>query len=231
MSVSQHVSLTIAPAKHVDWCYTSDVASFFTNVHQQYLMTHFAIMLWACITGQTAQLLTGAPSAWPTSFSVAASSDTSSDSMSVSDDEEARTAFSPSSLVSSFVDQARGLTASLDSPRQGSVLEKERAQLGDVTSHMASAFMSKAMQFTGQGFGASQFSSAGAQKAASRQASAVGQYSYPHRLHEIVMHSELCTKHCWTVCTCQLSFAACANSFIMPLFAMYKAASPVSECS
>ena len=102
----------------------------------------------------------GSSSAWPTSFSVAAGSSSSSDSMSVSDDEEAKTAFNPSMLVSRFVDQAKDLTQQPfnRSSRGTAVQETEGPQLGSAVSDFASTMMSRAMQFTGQRFGASSFS-------------------------------------------------------------------------
>ncbi|DBA70829.1 TPA: hypothetical protein ACH3X2_011713 [Trebouxia sp. C0005] len=98
----------------------------------------------------------GAPSAWPTSFSVAASSD----SMSVSDDEESRTPSSPTSLATQLMTQARHYTNQVAKSPTG-----ETATLHSRDTHAASSgnglrsiFMTKARQLTGQRFDVSPFS-------------------------------------------------------------------------
>ena len=111
-------------------------------------------------------LCAGSSSAWPTSFSVAAGSDSSSDGMSVSDDEDAKTPFSPTSLVSRFMDQARDLTERpFDKSSRGTaVLDTPGLPSGSAVSDFASTMMSRAMQFTGQRFNVSSFSPNGGPK-------------------------------------------------------------------
>ena len=102
-------------------------------------------------------LLVGAPNAWPTSFSLAASSDSSSGS----EDEEARLPASPTSLASRFMTQARQLTGQSGggSPGGSTPVEKGRQHTASPGAHFASLIMDKAPPLTGQGFGVSQFTS------------------------------------------------------------------------
>ncbi len=99
---------------------------------------------------------TGAPSAWPTSFSIAASSD----SMSVSDDEESRTPSSPTSLAAQFMTQARQFTNQLakSSAGESATLHRREPHAASSGNHLGSIFRTKARQLTGQSFDVSNFS-------------------------------------------------------------------------
>lgn len=98
----------------------------------------------------------GAPNAWPTSFSVAASSD----SMSVSDDEETRTPSSPTSLASQFMTQARHFTNQVAKSSTGktATLHSQEPHAAASGNDLGSMFMTKARQLTGQRFDVSPFS-------------------------------------------------------------------------
>ena len=98
----------------------------------------------------------GAPNAWPTSFSVAASSD----SMSVSDDEETRTPSSPASLASQFMTQARHFTNQVakSSTGKNATLHSREPHAAASGNDLGSMFMTKARQLTGQRFDVSPFS-------------------------------------------------------------------------
>lgn len=100
----------------------------------------------------------GSSSAWPTSYSVAAGSDSSSDSMSLSDEEDAKTA-SPT-FMSRFKEQAKDLAnRSPDVARtRTAVLDRNMSQFGSAASELVTSVVSKAVQFPGQRFGVSNFS-------------------------------------------------------------------------
>ncbi|KAL0044163.1 hypothetical protein WJX82_001970 [Trebouxia sp. C0006] len=100
----------------------------------------------------------GAPSAWPTSFSVAASSD----SMSVSDDEESRAPSSPASLASQFMTQARHFSNQVakSSTGEAATLHSREPHAASSGNDLGSIFMTKARQLTGQRFDMSPFSPA-----------------------------------------------------------------------
>ena len=98
----------------------------------------------------------GAPNAWPTSFSVAASSD----NMSVSDDEESRTPSSPTSLASQFMTRARHFTNQVAKSSTGetATLHRHEPHTASNGNDLGSIFMTKARQLTGQRFDMSPFS-------------------------------------------------------------------------
>ncbi|KAL3142220.1 hypothetical protein ABBQ38_002568 [Trebouxia sp. C0009 RCD-2024] len=101
----------------------------------------------------------GSSSAWPTSFSVAMGSDSSSDSMSMSDDEDAKAGSLPS-FMSKFTDQARDVTAQLQdsSDRGRTFLDRKGSKVGSAASDFATSVYSKVVHLPGQGFGVSNFS-------------------------------------------------------------------------
>lgn len=120
-------------------------------------------------------LFAGSPSAWPTSFSVAAGSDSSSDSMSFSDDEDRRAASSPN-FVSRFMDQARDLTVQLPhaARSRATALDRNMSELGSAASDLVTSVMSKAAQLPGQGFSISNFSPRSSPKRASSKMGQTG---------------------------------------------------------
>ncbi|KAL0022946.1 hypothetical protein WJX77_010571 [Trebouxia sp. C0004] len=98
----------------------------------------------------------GAPNAWPTSFSVAASSD----SMSVSDDGDSRTPSSPTSLASQFITQARHFNNQVAkiSTGESATLHSREPPVASNGNGLGSIFTTKARQQAGQRFDISPFS-------------------------------------------------------------------------
>lgn len=94
-----------------------------------------------------AGLTEGSSSAWPTSFFVAAGSDSSSDSMSFSDDEDRKAASSPT-FVSRLKDQAQDLTTQLPSVARSraAALDRSMNEFGSVASDLMASVISQAEQ-------------------------------------------------------------------------------------
>ena len=117
----------------------------------------------------------GSSSAWPTSFSVAAGSDSSSDGMSFSDDEGGRATSSPN-FVSRFLEQARDLRTQFpDAARsRAAALDKNMSEFGSAASDLVTSVMSKAAQLPGQGFGISNFGPSSSPERASNKTGQTG---------------------------------------------------------
>lgn len=102
-------------------------------------------------------MLLGAPNAWPTSFSLAASSDSTSGS----DDEEARSPSSLGNMASRLMTQARQFTSQSGggSPDGLTLGEQGKKHTASPGTQFASMILDKAQQLTGQAFGVSNFTS------------------------------------------------------------------------
>lgn len=100
-------------------------------------------------------MLIGAPDAWPTSFSLAASSDSTSGS----DDEEARSPSSLGNLASRLMTQARQFTSQSGGGSPIDFGEQGKQPTASPGTLIASMILGKAQQLTGQAFGVSNFTS------------------------------------------------------------------------